>query len=85
MVSDSILSIGEIQQQGLATENYTLLPKRPLTCDYYGVLLPDSDRQWQDTINGFLNSQTLQQASTKWFEEFTEDVLFAVDSCNRQR
>ncbi len=85
LVSDSILSIQEVERQGLATDSYALLPKRPLTCDYYGILLPDNDPQWQNTINDFFNSQTLNQASTKWFGEFSEEVLSAVDSCNRQR
>ncbi|MGK7899640.1 MAG: alpha/beta hydrolase [Xenococcus sp. (in: cyanobacteria)] len=85
LVSDSILSITEMQKQGLTLDDYTLLPQRPLTCDYYGILLPYSDRQWQDMINGFLNSQTLKEADTKWFGDFSEEVLLAVDSCNRQR
>ena len=85
LVSDSILSTQEIQRQGLATDDYALLPKRPLTCDYYGILLPDNDSQWQDLINSFLNSQSRKQINAKWLGEFSEEVLSAVDSCNRQR
>ena len=85
LVSDSILSIGEIERQGLAANDYTLLPKRPLTCDYYGMLLPNNDNQWQNLVNEFINSKKGDQIYSKWLEEFTEDVLFAVDSCNRQR
>ena len=85
LVSDSILSTQEVERQGLAADGYALLPKRPLTCDYYGILLPDNDPQWQNTINGFLNSQALDRASSKWFSEFSNEVLSAVDSCNRQR
>ena len=84
-VSDSILSTQEIQRQGLVADDYALLPKRPLTCDYYGMLLPDNDPQWQNTINGFLNSQTLKQANTRWLGEFSEEILSAVDSCNQQK
>ena len=85
LVSDSVLSIAEIEKQGLIVDDYSLLPKRPLTCDYYGILLPDNDPQWQNTINSFLKSQTLERASSKWFSEFADEVLSAVDSCNRQR
>ena len=84
-VSDSILSTQEIRRQGLAPADYILLPRRPLTCDYYGMLLPDRDRQWQNTINGFLNSQSLKQVNNKWLGEFSDKVLSAINSCNRQR
>ena len=81
-VSDSILSTQEIQRQGLASNDYILLPKQPLTCEYYGMLLPEGDLQWQNTINSFLNSQTLKQANTRWLGEFSEEILSAVDSCS---
>ena len=85
LVSDSILSIKELERQGLVADDYTLLPKRPLTCDYYGMLLPDNDSQWRNLVNEFINSQKITQIYSQWLEEFTEDVVFAVDSCNRQR
>ena len=85
LVSDSVLSIGEIQQQGLAADDYTLLPKRPLTCDYYGMLLPNNDNQWRDLVNEFIKSKRGDQIYSQWLEKFTGDVLLAVDSCNRQR
>ncbi len=85
LVSDSILSIGEIERQGLAANNYTLLPKRPLTCDYYGMLLPNNDNQWRDLVDEFIISKRGEQIYVKWLDKFTEDVVFAVDSCNRQR
>ncbi|MGB5632659.1 MAG: alpha/beta hydrolase [Waterburya sp.] len=82
LVSDSILSTQEIQRQGLASNDYVLLPKQPLTCDYYGMLLPDNDRQWQNTINGFLNRQARKKINAKWLGAFSEEVLSSVDSCN---
>ena len=85
LVSDSILSIEEIERQGFAANDYTLLPKRPLTCDYYGMLLPNNDNQWRDLVNEFIISKKGEQIYAKWLDEFTEDVVFAVDSCNRQR
>ncbi len=85
LVSDSILSIGEIERQGFAADEYTLLPKRPLTCDYYGMLLPNNDTQWRDLVNEFIFSKRGEQIYAEWLDKFTEDVVFAVDSCNRQR
>ena len=85
LVSDSILSIGEIERQGLVADDYALVPRRPLTCDYYGMLLPNNDNQWRNLVDEFINSKKGDQIYSKWLEEFTEDVVFAVDSCNRQR
>ncbi|ELS03022.1 putative dienelactone hydrolase [Xenococcus sp. PCC 7305] len=85
LVSDSILSIGELERQSLDPAAYTLLPRQPLTCDYYGMLLPDGDRQWRETINSFLRNQSAQQASDKWLGDFSEELLSAIRSCNRQR
>lgn len=85
LVSDSILAIAELERQGLAADDYTLLPKRPLTCDYYGMLLPNNDTQWRNLVNEFINGKRSEQIYTQSLEEFTEDLVFAVDSCNRQR
>lgn len=38
-----------------------LRAKLPLTCDYYGMLLPKGDRPWQKTINNFLNQITIER------------------------
>ena len=84
-VSDSILSIGEIERQGLVADDYALVPKQPLTCDYYGMLLPNNDTQWRDLVNEFIFSERGEKIYTEWLDQFTEDVVFAVDSCNRQR
>ncbi|MGV2831384.1 alpha/beta hydrolase [Myxosarcina sp. GI1(2024)] len=85
LVGDSILSTQEIERQGLAIDNYALLPEFPLTCDYYGMLLPDNDPQWQQTINNFLNSPAGERVSDRWLAGFSEELLSAVNACNRQR
>ncbi|ELS01026.1 putative dienelactone hydrolase [Xenococcus sp. PCC 7305] len=79
--SSSILSSQEIERQGLTSGDYLLFPQQPLTCDYYGILLPDNDRQWQDMINGFLKSKNLEQFSNQWFSQLPAEVLLNVDSC----
>ena len=85
LVSDSILSTQEIQRQGLASNDYALLPQQPLTCDYYGMLLPQGDRTWQDTINNFLNSENLKQTNIRWLRGFSQEILSALDFCNQQK
>ena len=85
LVSDSILSTQEIQRQGLASNDYTLVPQQPLTCDYYGMLLPQGDRIWQDTINNFLNGENLKRTNTRWLGGFSQEILSALDSCNQEK
>ena len=65
--------------------HHSLLPQQPLTCDYYGMLLPQGDRTWQDTINSFLNNQSLKQTDNRWLAGFSQEILSAVDSCNQQQ
>ena len=65
--------------------HHSLLPQQPLTCDYYGMLLPQGDRTWQDTINSFLNNQSLKQTNNRWLAGFSQEILSAVDSCNQQK
>ncbi len=64
--------------------HHSLLPQQPLTCDYYGMLLPQGDRTWQDTINSFLNN-SLKQTDNRWLAGFSQEILSAVDSCNQQK
>lgn len=67
-VSDGILLLGEATVLGLSLEeDYLLVPQRPLTCEYYGFILPNNDEQWQNFIN-----ETIEIARTKliiadWF------------------
>ena len=67
--SDSILSLAEVAQQNLPLNNYTLQPKLPLTCDFYGLLLPNDDPQWRTTVNQFLVEPSAQQVRKKWFNQ----------------
>ena len=60
-VSDGILLLGELAQQGLSLEDYTLVPERPLSCDHYGMILPENDPQWKRLVDSVVASQRSQQ------------------------
>ena len=79
--NDGILSLAEIEVQNLSRENYVLLPKVPLTCDYYGLILPDSDRKWRNTVNSFLREEKTAQVWQKWFTDLFPSVLLNLDYC----
>ena len=79
--NDGILSIGEVVNQNLDVDNYALVPKIPLTCDFYGTILPNDDPQWRDTVNSFLKEQKTQQVWDQWFTELFPYVLLNLDYC----
>ncbi|AOY82798.1 transporter substrate-binding domain-containing protein [Moorena producens JHB] len=52
--SDGMLLMGEALRQGLTFQDFTLTPDRPLTCDFYGIILPDQDIEWKTKIDKFI-------------------------------
>jgi predicted dienelactone hydrolase/ABC-type amino acid transport substrate-binding protein len=79
-VSDDLLLRGEIEQQNLPPNNYQLVPKEPLTCDFYGLILPEGDRQWHNTVNAFIARQA-QQLQNKWLGEYFPQAVSDLDYC----
>ncbi|WP_413161652.1 alpha/beta hydrolase [Capilliphycus salinus ALCB114379] len=79
--NDGILTLGEIFRQKLPMENYTLVPEKPLTCDFYGLVLPNNDTQWQRMVNSFIDSQQAEQVWEGWFTFAFPYVLLNLDSC----
>ncbi len=78
---DDILLIGEAVKQGLSTEEYQIIPKEPLSCDYYGLILPANDSQWHNTINSFLESNQGKQVWRSWFSKFLPYLSGVINSC----
>lgn len=78
---DSILSLAELQQQGVSLTNYPLLPQQPLTCEFYGAILPNTDPAWQRTVNGFIASQSAQSVWDKWFKQIAPYLLDELETC----
>ncbi|NJL45793.1 MAG: transporter substrate-binding domain-containing protein [Leptolyngbyaceae cyanobacterium SM2_3_12] len=54
---DDILTITEVLQNDLPVENLTLVPELPLTCEFYGLALPNDDPAWVSLVNQFIQSQ----------------------------
>ncbi|MFM7786987.1 MAG: amino acid ABC transporter substrate-binding protein [Microcystis panniformis] len=68
--SDGILLIGEAVILGLSLEqDYQLIPRNPLNCDYYGFILPANDPQWQEFINGVIVTSENRNIFKAWFAE----------------
>ncbi|BAU66484.1 extracellular solute-binding protein family 3 [Stanieria sp. NIES-3757] len=81
MVSDGILLRAEAQQQNLSLANYPLIPEQPLTCDFYGMLLPRGDRAWQDFVNSVIASPESKALLNQWFGDIIADTRISEASC----
>ncbi|NJL49602.1 MAG: transporter substrate-binding domain-containing protein [Leptolyngbyaceae cyanobacterium SM2_5_2] len=49
-VGDSILSRAEVERQKLPAADYRLVPETPLTCEFYGFILPNNDPTWKTLV-----------------------------------
>ena len=79
--AESILSLAEVTQQNLPLSNYSLQPKLPLTCDFYGLILPNDDSDWRATVNEFLSGSSAKQIREKWFKPIFTDELNDLEYC----
>ncbi|MDY6940799.1 MAG: alpha/beta fold hydrolase [Cyanobacteriota bacterium] len=83
--SDGVLLAGELFRQGLSLNDYKILPDRPLTCDFYGAILPEDDRLWRVTVNQFIASESARSIWNNWFDRALPFVLTSLDYCNNPR
>ena len=68
-VGDGVLTLSTIIQQNLPMQAYALTLNQPLTCEFYGLVLPEDDPNWQNTINSFLASNAEDTVWNHWFGE----------------
>ena len=53
--SDGLLLIGEVlRNPEIKPQDYALIPKEPLTCEFYGMILPAGDMSWINTVNSLI-------------------------------
>ena len=57
------------------------MPEKPLTCDFYGLILPEGDTQWQKTVNTFIRSQQVQKLQYEWLGEYFPKAVADLDYC----
>jgi polar amino acid transport system substrate-binding protein len=83
-VSDGILLSSELALQGLSSEDYSLIPEQPLTCDRYGMILTKNDLQWQGLVNSVIDSPEAKRIWKKWFRKIFNSPKVERDLCNKQ-
>jgi len=79
--SDSALLLGELLRLNLPSDQYTLLPGEPLTCDGYGLALPQGDRPWQQYVDAFLRSEGNSELQRIWFTDVLPDAIASLNHC----
>ncbi|HAC61997.1 MAG TPA: amino acid ABC transporter substrate-binding protein [Cyanothece sp. UBA12306] len=67
VVSDGILLVGEIVQQGHKPRDFTLTPRQPITTELYGCMLPKNNRDWKEFIDNIIVGRKTLELQDKWF------------------
>jgi ABC-type amino acid transport substrate-binding protein len=83
-VSDGILSYAEVLLERQTFSGFSLVPELPLTCDFYGLILPNDDREWRTTVNQFLVSDAENTVAADWFEAIYPETLNKTAFCLNQ-
>ena len=83
-VGDGILSYGEVLLEQRSFDGFSLFPDLPLTCDFYGLVLPNDDLEWRTVINQFLVSDVENAVSDKWFATLYPETLDKTAFCLNQ-
>ncbi|NER00705.1 MAG: hypothetical protein F6K30_29095, partial [Cyanothece sp. SIO2G6] len=73
-------------RQGLNISDFALVPEIPLTCEFYGFILPEGDRAWKTTVDAFLADSTAEnRVFNHWFSPAIAYSLDVTDYCLNQR
>ena len=58
IIDDGILLESKLNDDESLANNYQIVPQFPLVCDFYGLLLPKDDPQWNDLVNQFIEQDS---------------------------
>ncbi|MEM1311551.1 MAG: transporter substrate-binding domain-containing protein, partial [Cyanobacteria bacterium P01_H01_bin.153] len=83
-VGDGILSYAELLLAGQSPDRFALIPEIPLTCEYYGLALPENDPEWGTLVNRFLASDRENAVATNWFAAVYPEILNKAEFCLNQ-
>jgi len=78
---DGILLVGAATSLGMSlTRDYVLLPETPITCERYGLILPEDDPSWSDFINFVIDSNEEKAIIGDWFS-VTQKLIKNTPDC----
>ena len=65
---DGILLLGAATSLSMSlTRDFILLPETPVTCERYGLILPENDPDWKELIDRVINSSEEREIVGDWF------------------
>lgn len=79
-INDGVLLQGEIERQNLPFKNYLLTPEQPLSCNFYGLILPEGQNNWKSLVNDFIASKN-RVIQNQWFQDYSTQTLSDADYC----
>lgn len=83
--SDGLLLVGEVlRQPEVSKADYALVPSEPLTCEFYGMILPAGDIAWLNTINSLILVQESVEILTKLYgndSAYVQTTEAAIKKC----
>ncbi|MEL4897198.1 amino acid ABC transporter substrate-binding protein [Crocosphaera sp. Alani8] len=82
VVSDGILLLGEIVQQGGNLGDFVLLPSQPITTELYGCILPQSNPQWKKLVNLTILSPENRILQQEWFSLNTGEFPYIIEQAD---
>lgn len=82
VVSDGILLLGEIVQQGNDIENFVLLPSQPITTELYGCILPQNNTDLKQLVNLTILSPKNRTLQQEWFSINTGEFPYIIENNN---
>ena len=75
----------KLNNRDLDIEGYQTIPEKPLTCDYYGMILPPDDPQWRKAIDTLIRDRASQKASNRWLKNYYSQAIADLDYCQNRR
>jgi polar amino acid transport system substrate-binding protein len=84
--SDGILLVGEALIQRLRLgKDYTLVPKNPLDCEQYGLILPNNDPEWLSLIDSVIKTSLARKIYLDWFGEISPQIEAIQSFCRKNK
>ncbi|MBP0003104.1 MAG: transporter substrate-binding domain-containing protein [Cyanobacteria bacterium SBC] len=81
---DEVLLLGEMVKLQLSLSEYVMVPEHPVTCELYGMILPDDDREWSEFVNEIIHSDRADDLLVTWFQGLTDYILPTIEYCTER-
>jgi polar amino acid transport system substrate-binding protein len=78
--------LGEALLQNLALgTDYLMIPKIPLNCEAYGLILPNHDPEWKALVDETIKNYAARQLYQKWIASVLPEIESAIKYCEQQK